>query len=285
LFLGAIVDGEPDDWSTATADGDDLLIFGDDEDGVTFTTLLVPGNTANVDVVASAPGLLDAWVDFNINGDWSDAGEQVFTNQALAAGVNTLSFGVPGGATIGTTFSRFRVSSNGGLPFDGAAPDGEVEDYQVSISALPAGSISGTKFEDVNGDGAQNPGEAGIAGWSIQLKDNSGSLIAETTTDGSGEYYFVSLAPATYQVHEDLPLGWAQIVPGAPGYHEIVLSSGQNVQDMDFGNQYIGEPPVLEVGGDIYAVNKLAMLAPWILLAAALIAGTAAVMRRRNARG
>ena len=284
LSLGAVVDGEPDGQPTANADGDDNDINGDDEDGVTFTTLLIPGNTADVDVVASAPCLLDAWVDFNIDGDWSDAGEQIFNSLPLVPGVNNLSFGVSVVATTGTTFARFRVSSNGRLSFDGAAPDGEVEDYQVLLSAPEPGSISGMKFDDVNGDGAQNPGEAGIASWSIQLKDENGNLLAETVTDGNGDYAFVSLAPATYQVHEVLAPSWAQIVPGAPGYHAIVLSSGQNVQDVDFGNQYIGEPPVTEVGGEVYPVDRLAILIPGLTLAAILIVGTAVVMRRRRAR-
>ena len=61
---------------------------GDDEDGVTFTSPLIPGTTATVDVVASAAGLLSAWIDFNGDGDWTDAGEQVFQDHWLTAGTN-----------------------------------------------------------------------------------------------------------------------------------------------------------------------------------------------------
>ena len=43
-------------------------------------------------------------------------------------------------------------------------------------------------------------------------------------------------------------------------------------------------PPVVEVGGEVYPVNQLTILAPWVALAAALIIGTAVVMRRRRAR-
>jgi len=43
------------------------------------------GSAANVQVVAAAAGYLNAWIDFNTNGAWSDAGEQVFTNVALTA--------------------------------------------------------------------------------------------------------------------------------------------------------------------------------------------------------
>ena len=43
-------------------------------------------------------------------------------------------------------------------------------------------------------------------------------------------------------------------------------------------------PPPVEVGGTVYPVNKLAVLAPWIVLVAALLVGTAVVVRRRRAQ-
>lgn len=43
------------------------------------------------------------------------------------------------------------------------------------------------------------------------------------------------------------------------------------------------EPPV-EVGGDIYPVNKPAVLAPWLALAAVILAGTVMAARRYRAR-
>jgi len=42
--------------------------------------------------------------------------------------------------------------------------------------------------------------------------------------------------------------------------------------------------PVVAVGGEAYTVNKLAILAPWIALAAAIIAGATIFMRRRRAQ-
>jgi hypothetical protein len=40
---------------------------------------------------------------------------------------------VPASATLGPTFARFRLSSTGGLSPAGAAADGEVEDYLVTL--------------------------------------------------------------------------------------------------------------------------------------------------------
>jgi hypothetical protein len=38
------------------------------------------GATADIEVVANAPCTLSAWIDFNANGDWSDAGEDIFSD-------------------------------------------------------------------------------------------------------------------------------------------------------------------------------------------------------------
>lgn len=138
LYLGADVDSEADGLPTAAADGDDNDTR-DDEDGVTFTSVANPGGVAGVDVEASDTGLLSAWVDFNADGDWDDAGEQVFTDEPLTAGINNLQFAVPGDAVVGMTVGRFRVDSAGGLLPTGAASDGEVEDHMVTIESFDFG--------------------------------------------------------------------------------------------------------------------------------------------------
>jgi hypothetical protein len=132
LFLGAKVDEDGDGRPTSDALGDDTR-GGDDEDGVTFGPILRQGRTATVRVTASQAGRLDAFLDFNADGDFADAGEKIFDNVAVAAGDNDLTFLVPGDAVSAVTYARFRLSSAGGLDFDGPAGDGEVEDYRVTV--------------------------------------------------------------------------------------------------------------------------------------------------------
>ena len=149
FYLGNSVDPELDGIPSALADGD----TGDD--GVTFGDLLA-GRTVSISVIASADGLLDAWIDFNRNGDWSDAGEHIYISQALVVGPNQLLLDVPEDIVAGATFARFRFSSEGGLTPTGQALDGEVEDYRV---ALVQPTQSWHNFDnpvDVNGmDGVQ----------------------------------------------------------------------------------------------------------------------------------
>ena len=189
LYLGALVDHEADGQPTAGADGDDLD-GGDDEDGVAFTSGLGRGLTASLDVTASGAGLLSAWIDFNADGDWADAGEQVFTDQALVAGVNHLSSAVPPGAALGLTYARFRFSTSAGLSPTGDASDGEVEDYAVEIVEGPDLAIEMAASGD--------PAPSGRPLTYTITVTNNGPLTATsvTVTDTfPGELVFVSSTP------------------------------------------------------------------------------------------
>lgn len=150
LHLGAAVDGEAGGQPTADAAGDDTTDV-DDEDGVIFTTVLVPGVVAGVDVLASDTGFLSAWIDFNADGDWDDVDDQVFADEPLVAGANALSISVPVSATPGDTYARFRFSSATGLQPTGVAGDGEVEDHVVTIEVGPPAHPA-----DIDEDGGVN---------------------------------------------------------------------------------------------------------------------------------
>ncbi|MBK9982119.1 MAG: hypothetical protein IPP15_06780 [Saprospiraceae bacterium] len=130
LHLGPTVDADLDGQPNATATGD-----GADEDGVTLPTFLITGTTANITVVSSGPGVIDAWMDWNRDGDWADVGEYILAGAVVATGSNPLSFSVPAGASVGTSYSRFRLSSAGIALPTGSILNGEVEDYQVNIIA------------------------------------------------------------------------------------------------------------------------------------------------------
>jgi hypothetical protein len=143
IYLGSCVDAEMDGQPTLAANGDDVSFTtpisgtctgSDDEDGVTFTTDLIPGGTAEVEVVASYTCTLNAWIDYNADGDWWGKGEELpFSGQALISGTNTLGFDVPVEAEEGPTYARFRCTSGGLERPAGYASDGEVEDYRVRI--------------------------------------------------------------------------------------------------------------------------------------------------------
>lgn len=129
-------------------------------------------------------------------------------------------------------------------------------------------SISGYKFEDLNGNGQQEGGEIGLSGWKINLYDSGGNLTGSKTTDGNGYYEFTELKKNTYLICEELKNGWQQKYPSfqdgavdcgnekTKGW-QLSFEEGSNVIQKNFGNfsgQISGERSIVvhkfTFGGD-----------------------------------
>jgi hypothetical protein len=111
-------------------------------------------------------------------------------------------------------------------------------------------SVSGTKFNDLDADGAaQEVGEGGLVGWTIYVDyDNDGSLdVSEpfAVTNGSGDYTINGVLAGTYRVREVVTGGWTNSFPatvdGFGRYHELTFTSGAAFTDRDFGNWTTGQ--------------------------------------------
>jgi uncharacterized repeat protein (TIGR01451 family) len=187
LRLGATIDAEPDGQPSLDAGGDDTH-GARDEDGVVLPAQLVPCQAAQIQVTASAPGFLDAWIDFNTDGHWSDPGERIATSRALTAGGNQLAITVPCGATPGgTAFARFRFSSTGGLSPSGLALDGEVEDYAVAIASV---TYRLTVTKEGSGTGTVTASPGGIDCGATCFTDYaSGSVVTLAANPAAGSAF------------------------------------------------------------------------------------------------
>ncbi len=111
------------------------------------------------------------------------------------------------------------------------------------------GTISGTQFNDANGNGRKDSGEVGQSGWTITLKGPNG-FSTSTTTDASGNYSFTGLKVGTYTLSETVKSGWHQtLTPGKVKIDSASVSTKDNFGDtqkaankyggyFDFGNNY-----------------------------------------------
>jgi hypothetical protein len=257
VYLGPVApDGEADGLPEASALGDDADAL-DDEGGVTLPGSFPGGTSVDLTVAVVGDGRLSAWVDWNRDGDWDDAGEDVIVDQSLTAAgsPHTVSVSVPSTVISGNTFARFRYATEAGLDATGEALDGEVEDYVLTLVAntMPVaggdvmetledepGVVFAVKLlvndtdEDADVLSVTQVTAVSTAGGSVGLvsgvitytppADYSGSdTFTYTVADGRGG---TSLGTVTVTVREGDAIGGneARITPSAGGF--LVRFSG-----------------------------------------------------------
>jgi hypothetical protein len=99
--------------------------------GSTNTATIIPGWNGT----ARSEGYR-VWIDFNRDGDFADAGEQVFNQAKTTATSISGSILIPATVTTGTTRMRVIIKYNTSpIPCETAGFAGEVEDYTVNITA------------------------------------------------------------------------------------------------------------------------------------------------------
>ena len=210
--LGTTRDTEAGGTHSANADHDDTN--GDsDEDGVTFGTIRVGQLDATATVnVQGGSARLDAWIDFNQDGSWGGAWEQIADNVLVQTGDNTIEFDVPSWAVSGTTYARFRVSTVGNLAVGGEAEDGEIEDYAINISPPTSSSAMflPEKTITTGADGAEAVFAADMDGdgdLDVLSASQSDKMIAWYENDGAQDFsrhiITTDLVSASFVVADD----------------------------------------------------------------------------------
>ncbi|MDO6587797.1 GEVED domain-containing protein [Salipiger sp. 1_MG-2023] len=255
IYLGAgLPDTEPSTSHSDDAQGDDLS-GNDDEDSIAVFPVLEAGTTVSLTVQTHEtlsipydlglpvliPGItnLQVWIDWDQNGSF-DVGEQVATDYRDGGtgdtdGVfnNQISLNIPVPNTIrsGVTYARVRWSTTSAVaadPFDGLNFDGEVEDYQVLLSAGAVPFVcNGTLYRVVstssqlqelvfseNGSGGYSIADANVgspagidynAAWGYNALDGlfygvDGGTRDLVRLDSGGNFSVIATIPATASV-------------------------------------------------------------------------------------
>ncbi|MDC1022528.1 GEVED domain-containing protein, partial [Schleiferiaceae bacterium] len=127
----------------------------------------------------SFAGALSAWIDFNGDGDFDDAGEQLGVFAGTPPTVTQQwTFSVPGTAVLGQTVLRVMQQEGGSVA--GISPCntfnwGAVEDYRINITNTPPA--------------CPNPSN---------LTVTAGANDASLTWDGAANYYIVEYDPSGF---------------------------------------------------------------------------------------
>lgn len=113
------------------------------------------------------------------------------------------------GQLVGTKYDVFAAFEGGTITYDTANGDrlravqiyapntgfgkaGGLGDVELLGGAAPV-EVGNRVWRDENGNGIQDPGEPPIPGVVVELHDADGLLLASTTTDANGLYYFTNV--------------------------------------------------------------------------------------------
>ena len=142
---------------------------------VGYTASTESGFVANT----AKPGFVDAWVDFNQDGDWDDPEDRVAFKVEVSTGWNIVPFTIPKSAALGDRNARFRLSKAGGLSPTSTLLEGDFsKDVRVT---LDGGSFSSPKLyvdelgahEVVISNGAVTVKVAGRTVWNVPANELS----------------------------------------------------------------------------------------------------------------
>lgn len=138
------------------------------------------------------------------------------------------------GLSAGTYTYYAQATDNGG-----AVSAARSTTNTVGAASSKTGSIGGTLFHDLDGDGVRDSGESGLAGWRVFLDaDKDGQLDANeksVVTGSDGSYHFTGLAAGSYAVREVVAGGYIRTSPSG-GSYAVTLAAGASVAARDFGN-------------------------------------------------
>ena len=195
--LGSSIDLESDGQPSLEANADNLANAADEDGvrnvgggGMTIAGGLRRGDTASqLDVqVTNTAGVahpyLDAWIDFNHDGDWDDDGERI-ASQSVVTGTNTIQFAVPYNAALGETFARFRLhtATGPGLLPTGMASAGEVEDHRVLVTFDVTNPAEVAKLL------ANDAAAEDFFGWSVAMSGDTAVIGAQFSNNEAGSAY------------------------------------------------------------------------------------------------
>jgi hypothetical protein len=127
--------------------------------------------------------------------------------------------------------------------------DGEKR-TDVDFGYAVLASIGDRVWLDANGNGIQDAGEAGVAGFPVSLQgtDSAGNPVSlTTTTDADGNYAFTGLQSGSYTVTFS-PAGLAAV---GPDYYFVTANAGADDAVDSDGDPVTGVAQVVVIQGNV----------------------------------
>ena len=226
----------------AAGEGDGVVNVTLSRSGDTSAASSVTVTTSNGSAAAGADyAAVTAVVTFAA-GETSKTVAVLLHEDALVEGAETFTVTVhsPAGAVLGArTSAVVTINDNDTAPPPPPPPPAPV-----------TGTISGTLFNDADGNGAITPGEPALTGWPVFLDGDADGVCdagePACTAGTDGTYRFDGLLTGNYRVVVPTPAGWVRTT-GDDGYRTLSLGEGQVAGNVNFGRALPGS-----VAGNVF---------------------------------
>ena len=153
----------------------------------------------------------------------------------------------PGTYTVDVVGSTLPVGTNSGVALVATTADSLVRtvvsaatDRTLDFGFATTARIGDTVFTDTNGNGVQDGTESGSSGVTLELRDDTDSVVATAVTGPGGNYVFNAVNPGRYTVTAvptSLPAG----VIATNGPIDVTVVSDQSLSTADLGFVAPGE--------------------------------------------
>jgi hypothetical protein len=116
----------------------------------------------------------------------------------------------------------------------------------TGVKLIPkGGTLTGTVYNDINGNGAQDAGELGVPNVVVYTDQNETNIFESnvefsTTTNNSGVYTFNFAEDDEYLLKLILPTNWVQTTPSPAA---VIVQLGWSVNGPSIGVQFAPPPP------------------------------------------
>ena len=232
-------------------------------DFTSISTTLTKGSQYTVSITPTWTGTLynegySVWIDYNRDGDFTDAGEQVFTQTPTQATPVSGLFTVPANAIEATTRMRVTMSYNANVGPCASFTYGEVEDYSITIQGsgpdteAPVITLNGASTLDLNVGEVYT--ELGATATDNVDGDISGNIVIggdSVNTNLAGTYV------VTYNVSDAAGNAATEVVRtvnvNADTTAPVITLNGSSTITLDLGQTYteLGATAIDNVDGDI----------------------------------
>ncbi len=235
-------------WMNVTPTSLIVTITGTDATNKNFTNALIPPapaptfNISGFKLNGATGNGIEGW---QISAENTTTGAPMFNTTTNAAGMYQI-LNLTNGTYTVVEETRAGFTPNGPTSQNITIAGHDVMNVNFTntpVTPVKLGRISGTKFNDSDGDGIKDTNESGLTNWIITLSNSStGAAIFNTTTANDGSYKFSNLPPGDYTVGEVLKSGWKQTTPLTGTYSVTITSAGEDITGKDFGNMLV--PPL-----------------------------------------